>query len=141
GPAESLLVVERVGRELPGEGPSGTVLPGGAVRPVLPLAEARDSALAGGAVTARARRVEDGVEITVTASSTVRDLCVLADRVDPAATVDRQLVTLLAGESARLHVRTSAPVDADAFVAEDVLLSANDLVARAQDRAARPVAG
>jgi len=140
-PAAEVLVVELAGTELSVEEPSGTELSGSAVRTVHPFAEDRDSALAGGAVTARARRVEDGVEITVTASSTVRDLCVLADRVDPAATVDRQLVTLLAGESARLHVRTSAPVDADAFVAEDVLLSANDLVARAQDRAARPVAG
>src|SRR5690625_8007490 len=64
------------------------------------------------------------------ATSTVRDLCVLADKVDPGAVADRQLVTLLAGESARIRVRTTADVDPEAWLAQDVLLSANDLVAR-----------
>lgn len=126
-PASEVLVVALEGAD----GPSADV-----PRTVHPFAEDRDSALAGDAVTAQARAVEGGVEITVAASSTVRDLCVLADKVDPAATVDRQLVTLLAGESARLLVRTSAAVDADAFLAQHVLVSANDLVARAQARQA-----
>jgi beta-mannosidase len=121
-PTAEVLLIELVGTE---------------VRTVHPFAEDRDSALAGDALTARAQKVPDGVEITVTATSTVRDLCVLADKVDPSATVDRQLVTLLAGETARVIVRTTAAVDADAFLAEDVLLSANDLVARARDRATR----
>ena len=121
-PAAEVLVVE---------------LAGTAVRTVHPFAEDRDSALAGGALTARAQKVADGVEITVSATSTVRDLCVLADTVDPAASVHRQLVTLLAGESTRLHVRTGAAVAAEAFLGPDVLLSANDLVARARDRAAQ----
>lgn len=85
-------------------------------------------------MTARAERVEDGVEITASATSTVRDLCVLADKVDPGAVADRQLVTLLAGESARIRVRTTADVDPEAWLAQDVLLSANDLVARARAR-------
>ena len=110
-------------------------LVGTATRTVHPFAEDRDSALAAGALRARARRVEGGVEVSVRASSTVRDLCLLADKVDPDAVVDRQLVTLLAGETARFHVRTAAPVDAEAFLADDVLLSANDLVARARERA------
>ena len=121
-PAAEVLVVE---------------LAGTAVRTVHPFAEDRDSALAGGALTARAQKVADGVEITVSATSTVRDLCVLADKVDPAASVNRQLVTLLAGESTRLHVRTGAAVATEAFLGPDVLLSANDLVARARDRAAQ----
>ena len=120
-PAAEVLLVQLAGTE---------------VRTVHPFAEDRDSALAGGAVTASAQRVADGVEITVSAGSTVRDLCVLADKVDPAATVDRQLVSLLAGESARIRVRTTATVDPSAFLADDVLISANDLVARARARAA-----
>ena len=120
-PAAEVLLVQLAGTE---------------VRTVHPFAEDRDSALAGGAVTASAQRVADGVEITVSAGSTVRDLCVLADKVDPAATVDRQLVTLLAGESARIRVRTTATVDPSAFLADDVLISANDLIARARARAA-----
>ena len=120
-PAQEVLVVELLG--------TGT-------RTVHPFAEDRDSALAGGALTARAERSEHGVRIRVTASSTVRDLCVLADKVDPAATSDRQLVTLLAGESATIEVRTAAEVDPAAFLVDDVLISANDLVARARARTA-----
>ena len=120
-PAQEVLVVELLG--------TGT-------RTVHPFAEDRDSALAGGALTARAERSEHGVRIHATASSTVRDLCVLADKVDPAATSDRQLVTLLAGESFTIEVRTAAEVDPAAFLADDVLISANDLVARARARTA-----
>lgn len=120
------------------EDPAGEVLlvelEGTGVRTVHPFAEDRDSALAGGAVVASAERVAGGVEITASASSTVRDLCVLADKVDPGAFADRQLVTLLAGESTRICVRTTADVDPEAFLAQDVLLSANDLVARARAR-------
>jgi len=111
-------------------------LEGTGVRTVHPFAEDRDSALAGAAVTASAQRVEGGVAISVTASETVRDLCVLADKVDPDASADRQLVTLLAGEGATILVRTAADVDPSAFVADDVLISANDLVARARARGA-----
>jgi len=146
-PADEVLVVELagvpVGPTAGGPAPGGpVVVADGSVRTVHAFAEDRDSGLAGDAVTASARRVADGVEIQVSATSTVRDLCVLADKVDPAATVDRQLVTLLAGESAlfRVHlpIADGAAVDAEAFLAEDVLLSANDLVARARERARRP---
>ena len=37
------------------------------------------------------------------------------------------LVTLLAGESTRLHVRTGAAVATEAFLGPDVLLSANEI--------------
>ena len=43
--------------------------------------------------------VGDGVSLSVTAPSIVRDLCLLVDRITPRARVDRQLVTLLPGES------------------------------------------
>ncbi|HEX7351319.1 glycoside hydrolase family 2 protein [Brachybacterium sp.] len=123
-PADEVLLVELV--ELVDTG----------IRIVHPFAEDRDSALAGEALTVRAEKVEGGVLITAAASSTVRDLCVLADKVDPDATVDRQLVTLLAGESTTVRVRTDAGMDPEAFLADDVLISANDLVARARARTA-----
>ncbi|MGO1480837.1 MAG: glycosyl hydrolase 2 galactose-binding domain-containing protein [Brachybacterium sp.] len=120
-PAEEVLLVELVDT---------------GIRTVHPFSEDRDSALAGDALTVRAEPVEGGVRITATASSTVRDLCVLVDKVDPDATVDRQLVTLLAGESATFHVRTDSRMSPEAFVADDVLISANDLVTRARTRTA-----
>ncbi|SEG70033.1 beta-mannosidase [Actinacidiphila yanglinensis] len=45
------------------------------------------------------------VELTVTARTLLRDLLLQADRLDPAATADRGLITLLPGESATLTVR------------------------------------
>lgn len=41
----------------------------------------------------------DGTKLTVTAGTILRDLCVFADRLDAAATVDDALITLLPGES------------------------------------------
>ncbi len=46
------------------------------------------------------------VVVAVTARTFIRDLCLFADRVDPAATVDEQLVTLLPGET---HTFTVSP--------------------------------
>ncbi|WP_226832186.1 glycoside hydrolase family 2 protein [Brachybacterium sp. FME24] len=98
------------------------------------FAEDLDSELAGGAFEAAAAAVEGGVEITVLATSTVRDLCVLADKVDPDAVADRQLLTLLPGESATVRVRTAATTVPEAYLAETVLMSANALVSRARAR-------
>jgi len=52
------------------------------------------------------RPSRDGVTITVAASTLVRELCVFADRVDPHAVCDRQLITLLPGEVAVIEVVT-----------------------------------
>jgi beta-mannosidase len=52
---------------------------------------------------------DSSVDVTVTATTLVRDLCLFADRVDPQAAVDQQLVTLLAGEAVTLRVSTAAP--------------------------------
>ncbi|GAA2343449.1 glycoside hydrolase family 2 protein [Dactylosporangium salmoneum] len=70
----------------------------------------------------------DGVRLEVTASSLLRDLTVFPDRLDPAATVDEQLVTLLPGETAVFGVRGVA--ETDPAVWSTVLRTANDLVAR-----------
>ena len=44
--------------------------------------------------------------VTVTARTILRDLALFPDRLDPAATVDNALVTLLPGESATFSVRS-----------------------------------
>ncbi|MFC7376451.1 glycoside hydrolase family 2 protein [Brachybacterium sp. GCM10030267] len=135
--AREVLVVEfdSSSEEPDGSATAAGAAPSAPVRTVHFFAEDRDSALADGAFTASAATTEDGVAITVRATGTVRDLCVLADKVDPAADVDRQLTTLLPGESAVVRVRTNSTADPQAFLAEDVLLTANDLVARARSRA------
>ncbi|MEV0727163.1 glycoside hydrolase family 2 protein [Polymorphospora sp. NPDC050346] len=73
--------------------------------------------------------VDGGLRLTVTARTVLRDLTVLADRLDPAAVVDDALVTLLPGESVSFTVRTSRPVDPAALAARPVLRCVNDLTA------------
>ena len=75
-------------------------------------------------------RIADGYEVAVTARSLVKDLALLADRLDPAAVADDMLVTLLPGETARLRVRVGRELPAGAFTAPGVLRCANDLVVR-----------
>ncbi|MGO8528649.1 hypothetical protein ACC753_37435, partial [Rhizobium ruizarguesonis] len=57
----------------------------------------------------------------------LRDLCLMADRLDPDAVVDTMLVTLLPGESHVFIVRTARTIDAGNITVGTVLLSANDL--------------
>ena len=75
------------------------------------------------ALSAAAVAVEDGVELTVTAKSYVRDLFCMADKVDAKASVAEGMVSLLPGESVVLHIATADP---GAFAAANVLRSAND---------------
>ena len=78
----------------------------------------------------------DGVDVVVTARTTVRDLCCFAERLDPGAVVDDQLVTLVTGESHRFIVRTR---DVDVAGWRDAVRSAPSLVLRARgDRPAAP---
>ncbi|GAA4160813.1 glycoside hydrolase family 2 protein [Gryllotalpicola daejeonensis] len=96
-------------------------------------AEVVDQALVadGEAFEARAERTEGGYAVTVTARSYVRDVFLHVDRVDPAARVDRGLVTLLAGESARFEIASAAAVDPSEFLTPLVLRTANGLRAAA----------
>ncbi len=71
--------------------------------------------------------IDTGYLVTVTATSLARDITLLADRLDPAATVDLGLVTLPAGSTATFHVRTAVPDLADALTAPPVLRSANEV--------------
>jgi beta-mannosidase len=68
-----------------------------------------------------------GYRVEVTARALVRDLALFPDRLDPAATVDDMLITLLPGESATLLVRAPGPLVTAALAAPPVLRSANDL--------------
>jgi beta-mannosidase len=81
-----------------------------------------------------ADRTPDGYDVTVTARTLVKDLALLADRLDPDAVVDEMLLTLLPGASAVLHVRTGRELTVAAFGGAPVLRCANDLVAGRPDR-------
>ncbi|NUR70264.1 MAG: glycoside hydrolase family 2 protein [Hamadaea sp.] len=89
----------------------------------------RDKELAypAAAFEATASRVAGDVLVTVIAGTFLRDLCLFPDRVDPAATVDEQLVTLLPGESFTFRV-TGLPADAPlaALTSAPVLRCVND---------------
>jgi beta-mannosidase len=79
------------------------------------------------------RPTADGVAVDVTARTLLRDLALFPDRLDPAATVDDMLVTLLPGESVTFHVTGGAGIQragADAWSTAPVLRTANDLVNR-----------
>lgn len=81
------------------------------------------------ALSAAAVAVEDGVELTVTTKSYVRDLFCMADKVDVKASVAEGMVSLLPGESVMLHIATAdaaALAAPGAFAAANVLRSAND---------------
>jgi beta-mannosidase len=75
------------------------------------------------------RPTAGGALVEVTARTFVRDLTLFADRLDPAATVDEQLVTLLPGETVTLRVTGTALPDAEdpAWRGAPALRTANDL--------------
>ncbi|MGN6445902.1 glycoside hydrolase family 2 protein [Amnibacterium sp.] len=110
---------DRTGEVIVAEGAFGRV--------VLNGAEVVDQALDATPLDAVVERVEDGYLVSVAAHAYVRDVTLLVDRVDPAATVDRGLVTLLPGERTAFRVRCDAVADPDAFTRAPVLRSANDL--------------
>lgn len=94
--------------------------------------EPRDSALAAASlstsVTALAEGSGAGYQVEVTAGSLVRDLALLVDKVDPAATVDEMLVTLLPGETAVFTVASDLAGVGEELVSGRVLRTANELV-------------
>ncbi|WP_055480297.1 glycoside hydrolase family 2 protein [Sphaerimonospora mesophila] len=69
-----------------------------------------------------------GLRVTVTARTVVRELAIFPDRLDPRATVDDQLVTLLPGETAVFHVTGFGPrgLNKDALVRRPVLRCVNE---------------
>lgn len=71
-------------------------------------------------------RIPGGVRLTVTARTLLRDLAVFPDRLDPAAEVDDQLVTLLPGERASFLVTGGDPEER-ALTRPPVLRCVNDV--------------
>ncbi|MBC7725552.1 MAG: glycoside hydrolase family 2 protein [Burkholderiaceae bacterium] len=92
------------------------------------FAEYRDSRLEAPRLTVAAAAVAGGYEVTVTAANLVRDLALLVDRLDGAARVDDQLVTLLPGQSVTFSVTSESVIDDAAWADPTVLRSANQLV-------------
>ena len=72
----------------------------------------------------------DGFAVAVTAAGAtlVRDLVLLVDKLDPAASVDSGLVTLLPGETWTFRVHGVDALDVEAVRDSRVLRSANQLV-------------
>ncbi|MFC0672616.1 glycoside hydrolase family 2 protein [Brachybacterium hainanense] len=98
----------------------------------------RDLELDPEALRASARAEGEEIVIDLEAHGTVRDVCVIADRVHPDAVADRALLTLLPGE--RASIRVSVPgggVNPAALLAPGVLRHAGELVARGRDAAER----
>jgi len=91
------------------------------------FAEVVDQHLDTEPITASAARTETGYQVSVTARSYVRDVTLQIDRVDPLATVDDALVTLLPGELATFTVGTSQPLDQAALTSRPVLRCVNDV--------------
>ncbi|PWD52083.1 beta-mannosidase [Serinibacter arcticus] len=86
-----------------------------------------DLALDPAALSASVTATDDGYEVHLRAASLVRDVTLLADRVLRDAVVDDALLTLPAGATATLRVRTSESIDPEDLLRRDVLRSANDL--------------
>jgi beta-mannosidase len=95
------------------------------------FAEYRDSRLEVPQLEVAASRFDGGYTVTVTAANLVRDVTLLVDKLDGAARVDDQLVTLLPGESVTFAVTSAALIEDAAWSAPTVLRSANQLVAKA----------
>jgi beta-mannosidase len=78
------------------------------------------------AFTATTERVDDGLLVHITAQTLLRELALFPDRLDPDATVDEQLVTVLPGECVTFHVRGAADLDPAALTAYPVLRCVNE---------------
>ena len=70
-------------------------------------------------------KTSDGYVLTLEAQTFVRDLCLLVDKLEPGATVNTQLLTLLPGETGAFHVRGIWNLTLDACLSPAVLYSAN----------------
>jgi beta-mannosidase len=82
-------------------------------------------------ITATATSTATGYLVSVTARSYVRDVTLQIDRVDPRATVDDALVTLLPDEIARFRISSTVRVDPVAYLRPLVLRHANGLLSHA----------
>lgn len=89
--------------------------------------EVVDQDLDANAIQASVQSVDSGYVLTLHARSYVRDAFCMVDKVDPEATIDNGMLTLLPGESVSWHITSQKDCDANAFIAHNVLRCANDL--------------
>lgn len=125
--AEVLLAEELPGEVLPGAAAADDLTTVQAARAWWFFAEDRDLAYPPAGYDARAEPSAGGFLVTVTAGTILRDLTLFPDRLDPDATVDDALVTLLPGETVTFTVTTTADLDPAALTAPPVLRSINDI--------------
>ncbi len=95
------------------------------------FAEDKDLRLVEGGLEAEVRQEHGRVAVTVHARHLARHVMLQADRIDPGAGLDEQLVTLLPGESVTFVVETDV-VSGD-WVAPPVLWSLDDVMQGADD--------
>jgi beta-mannosidase len=124
-PASELIVADT------GRGADGPATAPGTGRALWFFAEDVDLSYPAPGFDTAVRPVPGGIAVEVTARTLLRDLALFPDRLDPEATVDEQLVTLLPGETATFTVHTGRALEAAALTAPPVLRCANDLVAQA----------
>ncbi|MEU8253522.1 glycoside hydrolase family 2 protein [Micromonospora inaquosa] len=91
------------------------------------FAEDRDVDWPAAAWDATVEPVDGGQRVRVTARTVLRDLTLFPDRLDPAASADKALVTLLPGESTTFTVQADAPLDDRALTTRPVLRCVNDI--------------
>ncbi|GAA4686434.1 beta-mannosidase [Promicromonospora umidemergens] len=99
----------------------------GEARAIHRWAESKDLALDPAPVRTTVTAEDGGYRVDVTATSLALGVTLLADRLDPDAQVDEQVVDLPAGATAVFHV-TSRGLDQEALVSRPVLRTENDLV-------------
>ena len=78
-------------------------------------------------LTADAQPTPHGYAVHVRAHGLVKDLALLVDVLDPGASTDTMLLTLLPGEETTIHVRCAELPDPAALTRAPVLRTANDL--------------
>jgi beta-mannosidase len=71
-----------------------------------------------------------GFQLKIKAKNLIRDLLVMIDKIDPDASIDKGLVTLLPGESALFEIQSKAKLTIEQFSVGRVIRSANELVAK-----------
>ena len=91
------------------------------------FAEDRDIAYPAPRYEATVDPADGGQRVWVTARTILRDLTLYPDRLDPRATVDDGLVTLLPGDTRSFLVRSPDPLDPVALTTRPVLRCVNDV--------------
>jgi beta-mannosidase len=90
--------------------------------------EDKDLAYAPAGLTVTSAVTAAGYDVSVTAQTFTRHLCLFADRLHPEATVDDMLVTLLPGETHTFAVESPEGLDPAGLTAPTVLRCINDVV-------------